>query len=157
MHQAETIWFKDVTTGDEIRQAQRIRELVLEVEQGFPHDVNIDGCDDSAHHVLMLDGERPVGTARLTETNPGEGMIARLAVMPSHRGNGLGEGLIRELECAAVCRGLRTIYVEPHAHLSAFFERHGYVRTAGPFTQGRHELIRMAKTLPWQPVERQRR
>ena len=147
MHEAESIWFKDVKTGDEMRQAQRIRELVLEFEQGFPHDVNIDGYDDAAYHVLMLDGERPVGTARVRETNPGEGMIARIAVLRSHRGNGLGERLIRELERAAVRQGLRTIHVEPHAHLDAFFERQGYLRTAGPFTQGHHELIRMAKTL----------
>ena len=140
---------QDVTTCDEVRQAQLVRKLVLELQHGFPHEVNVDGDDDSAHHVLMLDGERPVGTARLTETSSGEGMIARIAVVPSHRGYGLGEGLIRELEGAAVRLGLRTIRVEPHAHLAAFFERQGYVRTSGPFTLGSHELIRMTRGLPF--------
>ncbi len=147
MHQAETIWFKEVTTGDDLREAQRIRALVLEAEQGFAHDVNIDGHDDSAYHVLMLDGDRAVGTARLTETGPGEGMIARIAVLPSHRGSGLGEGLVRELESVAALRGLEAVHVEPHAHLGGFFERLGYERLAEAFTQDQHHLIRMRKAL----------
>ncbi len=48
-----TISIKEVHTAEELKQAQKIREEVLEKEQGFPHDVNIDGLDPSAIHALL--------------------------------------------------------------------------------------------------------
>ena len=49
------ISIQQVKTADELRRAQRIREIVLEDEQGFSHKVNVDGQDPSAMHVLVLD------------------------------------------------------------------------------------------------------
>ncbi len=148
MHRAnDTISIKEVQTADELAQAQRIREIVLEAEQGFPHAVNVDGRDAQADHVLMLDGDEPVGTARLTEVGPGEGMIARIAVLASHRGKGLGERLLRGLEPAARRRALHTIHLRPHARLERFFRGLGYIRVSDVLTQGRHALIRMRKRL----------
>ncbi len=48
---SHAISIKQVGTADELRQAQGIREIVLEDEQGFPHEVNVDGQDPSAIHV----------------------------------------------------------------------------------------------------------
>ncbi len=84
------ISIKQVRTADELRQAQRIRRIVLEAEQGFPHEVNVDGLDPSALHVLVLDRGEPVGTARVTKRSETEGMLARIALLPSHLGRGLG-------------------------------------------------------------------
>ena len=78
----DTISIKEVRTDEELKQAHKIRAEVLEREQGFPHDVNIDGRDPSADHVLALDDEVPVATARLTIPAEGEGMIARIAMIP---------------------------------------------------------------------------
>ena len=67
----ELISVKEVETATELAQAQRIRVQVLEEEQGFAHDVNLDGCDETADHVLVLDDGEPVATARLTEAGDG--------------------------------------------------------------------------------------
>ncbi len=143
----DTVSIKEVKTADELAQAQRIRQSVLEAEQGFAHDVNVDGRDARADHVLMLDGGDPVGTARLTEVGPGKGMIARIAVLASHRGQGLGEHLIRALESAARRRGFRSVHLQPHARLERFFRALGYTRDSAALTHGRHSLIRMTKKL----------
>ncbi len=95
------ISIKEVKTPEELKQAQAIRVNVLEAEQGFPRDVNVDGLDESADHILILDDGVPVATARLTVTDSGEGKIARIAVLGSHRGVGLGKRLIRGLEGVA--------------------------------------------------------
>ncbi len=58
------ISIKEVKTPEELKQAQAIRVKVLESEQGFPHDMNIDGLDESADHILILDDGVPVATAR---------------------------------------------------------------------------------------------
>ena len=141
------ISIKEVSTAEELKQAQAIRVEVLEAEQGFPHHVNIDGLDESADHVLILDDGVPVATARLTETDPGEGTIARIAILESHRGRGLGKRLIRRLEDAAKRHGLHIIRLKPHAHLEQFFQALGYERVADPVTVGQHRLLGMVKKL----------
>ena len=147
-----SISITEVKTPDELKQAQAIRVKILETEQGFPHDVNIDGRDESADHVLIWDDAVPVATARLTVLAPGEGKIARIAVLPSYRGLGLGKKLIRRLEVVAKRRGLHTLHLEPHTHLEPFFQALGYVRATEPVTIGRHHLLRMVKRLGRKPV-----
>ncbi len=116
------ISIRDVSTAEELKQAQAIRVKILETEQGFPHDMNIDGLDESADHILILDDGVPVATARLTVTDSGEGKIARIAVLGSHRGIGLGRRLIRALEGAAKARGLHRSTWSPTLISSHSFE-----------------------------------
>ena len=142
-----TISIKEVHTAEELKQAQKIREEVLEKEQGFPHDVNIDGLDPSASHALAFDDEVPVATARLTIPTEGEGMIARIALIPSYRGMGLGKLIIRKLESVAKRHRLRTLSVEPHARLEAFFRNLGYEKVPGSVELAGHHLIKMMKRL----------
>ena len=147
MKNGGTISIKEVRTAKELKQAQKIRQQVLEKEQGFPHDVNIDGLDPSADHVLALDDEVPVATARLTIPAEGEGMIARIALIPSYRGMGLGKRIIRKLEIVANRRRLRTLYVQPHAHLETFFRNLDYEKLPGSKELAGHHLIKMMKRL----------
>ncbi len=139
------ITIREVSTAEELKQAQEIRVRVLEEEQGFPREINIDGADRSASHVLVLDAGVPVATARLTITPKGQGRIARIAVLPAHRGMGLGRRLIQELETIGGRSGLHTLYVEPHAHLESFFRALGYETVEGSADIAGHYLIRMRK------------
>ena len=141
----EAITIRKVSTAEELQQAHEIRVRVFEEEQGFPHEVNIDGVDQRASHVLVLDGEVPVATARLTIVAEGQGMIARIAVLPSHRGMGLGKHLVQELETLGRRDGLHTLCLEPHAHLEDFYKALGYEKVAGSMDLAGHRLIRMKK------------
>ncbi len=143
--ESSKITLKRITTHRELHQAQQIRIEVLEHEQGFPHNVNIDGLDQSAIHVLLLDEENPVGTARLTKLDDKEGIIARIALLRSHQGKGLGKYLIRELEIQALQLGLTTLYIEPLYHLKPFFESIGYRQVNDFGKEGDHHLIQMVK------------
>ena len=147
MRNIGTISIKEVRTSKELKQAQKIREEVLEREQGFPHDVNIDGLDPSADHVLVLDDEVPVATARLTISMEGEGKIARIALLPGYRGTGLGKRVMRKLEIIAKRHRLQTLFVEPHAHLEPFFRNLGYEKVPGSVELAGHHLIKMMKRL----------
>ncbi len=141
----DAISIRRVSTAEELQQAQEIRVRVFEEEQGFPHEVNIDGVDRAASHVLVFDGEVPVATARLTVVAEGEGMIARIAVLPSHRGKGLGRHLVQELETMGRNDGLHTLCLEPHAHLEDFYHALGYERIAGSVNVAGYRLIKMRK------------
>ncbi len=141
----DAVTIRKVSTAEELQQAQEIRVRVFEEEQGFPHEVNIDGVDRAASHVLVFDGEVPVATARLTVVAEGEGMIARIAVLPSHRGKGLGRHLVQELETMGRNDGLHTLCLEPHAHLEDFYHALGYERIAGSVNVAGYRLIKMRK------------
>ena len=143
----DPITIRKVSTAEELEQARGIRVRVFEEEQGFPHEVNIDGADQAASHVLVLDEEAPVATARLTIVGEGEGMIARIAVLPSHRGMGLGKHLVQELEAIGQRGGLKTLSMEPHAHLEGFYRALGYEKVAGSVDIAGHRLIRMRKAV----------
>ena len=141
----DPITIKEVRTAKELEQAQEIRVRVFEEEQGFPHEVNIDGADQAASHVLVLDEEVPVATARITVVAEGQGMIARIAVLSSHRGMGLGKHLVQELEGIGRRGGLQTLCMEPHAHLEGFYRALEYEKVAGSVDVAGHHLIRMTK------------
>ncbi len=141
----DPITIKEVRTAEELEQAQAIRVKVFEEEQGLPHEVNIDGADQAASHLLVLDGEVPVATARLTIVAAGQGRLARIAVLSSHRGMGLGKHLIQELETMGRRGGLHTPCLEPHAHLEGFYRALGYEKVAGSVDVAGHHLIRMRK------------
>ncbi len=141
----DAITIRKVSTAEELRQAQEIRVTVFEEEQGIPHELNIDGVDQTASHVLALDGELPVATARLTIVAEGQGVIARIGVLPSHRGRGLGKHLVQELETIGRSEGLHTLCLEPHAHLEDFYHAMGYEKVAGSVDVAGHRLIRMRK------------
>lgn len=146
-NQSNKIIIKRITIPGEIHQAQQIRIEVLENEQGFAHNVNLDGLDESSIHMLILDGAFPVGTARLTKLNDKTGIIARIALLKSHRGRGLGKHLIHQLEVEAWQLGLSTLYIEPLYRLKPFFQSIGYRQVRDFGKEGEHHIIQMVKVV----------
>ena len=69
-----------VATRDEMYQVYGIRREVFIEEQGVPEEVEMDGRDDEAVHVLAsVDGEAPAGCGRLMFSGS-EAKIGRVAV-----------------------------------------------------------------------------
>ena len=79
-------------TGD-LQACHAVRHAVFVKEQGVAPDLEQDGRDGEALHILARDGEIPVGAARIL-IKDGTGKIGRVCVLPSHRGAGLGRRLI---------------------------------------------------------------
>lgn len=108
-----------------------IRHEVFVVEQDVPADLEWDGKDDRAVHVLaegagtgrLLLGE---DAAKKNGGDPRTAVLGRLAVLPGARGNGTGARLVRALEDEARRLGLDGVYLEAQVHAIAFYERLGY-------------------------------
>ena len=140
--------FKEALTPDALAQARAIREQVFTIEQGIPAALVHDGLDASALHVLALHDGAPAATGRLTIAPNGEGVLARIAVLPAYRGQGLGKRIVQHLEALARREGLVTVSLKPHHHLETFYARLGYETVPGSFTTaGPHPLITMTKPL----------
>ena len=136
-----------VDSEAEMRQVQGIRQTVFVEEQGIPLELERDGRDAEATHVLVRIGVAPVATGRLVDVAEGVGKIERIAVLRPFRGRGLGRRVVGRLEELAERAGLHTLQLEPHHFLEAFYESQGYRTISGTVTAGPHRLIRMEKTI----------
>jgi predicted GNAT family N-acyltransferase len=107
-------------------QATAIRHEVFILEQKVPEELELDGLDDQAWHVLILEKKIPVATGRLLlefdEQNLMNsvkpiGRIGRMAVLKAYRGQGLGRQILTELIDKGLELGLNEFYL--HAQLTA--------------------------------------
>ncbi len=78
--------------GRDRERLSAVRLAVFVREQGVPEDLEWDGEDATAIHLLAEADGTPVGTARLLPS----GQIGRMAVLTPWRGRGVGTALLRE-------------------------------------------------------------
>jgi len=64
-----------------------IRYEVFVDEQNVPEELEIDGLDNEAKHVLAFVDGVPIGTGRILS----DGHIGRVAVLKDYRGFGIGK------------------------------------------------------------------
>jgi predicted GNAT family N-acyltransferase len=111
----------------DIATCQRLRRVVFIVEEGVSEADEVDGLDDGAIHLLALDGDVPVGTARLL-VKGAVGKIGRVCVLPAARGTGLGAKLIlAALEELRRQPGVSEAYLGAQSHATGFYEKLGFV------------------------------
>ena len=133
----------------ERRAAALVRHEVFVVGQGVPAELEADGLDASADHVVArLDGA-VVGTGRLVDApEPGEGKVQRMAVLPRARGQGVGLALLRALEARARARGAAAVVLSAQLTARGFYERAGYTARGGEFTEAGIRHVAMRRPLP---------
>ena len=104
-------------------QARRIRIAVFMEEQGFVDE--FDALDDLCTHYVAFDGEDAVATCRTWIADDGY-HLGRLAVMKSHRGQGLGALMLQEAEAYVKSIGGESISLHAQCRAEAFYRKSGY-------------------------------
>ena len=112
---------------DAEQEAYSIRKRVFIDEQGVPEEMELDEHDPLAQHVLVYLDSECIGTARLVTLPGSVGRIGRMAVLPIHRRQGIGERLLSALLELSKSQGITQL--ELHAQLSAipFYEKYGFI------------------------------
>jgi len=100
-----------------------IRKEVFILEQGVPPELEFDGLDDTAAHVLAFVSDQPVGTGRVLA----DGHIGRIAVLCDCRGQGLGAEIVLALVDEAAKAGCNEVYLGAQKHAVGFYEKLGFV------------------------------
>ncbi len=132
--------------GEEWPALRSVRHEVFVVGQNVPAAEEEDGRDpDAVHFAATADG-KVVGTARLRIVD-GKGKFERFAVMPSFRGLGLGEALVRVAEAEARSRGLRQGRLHAQIQVEGFYERLGWRRVGEPFDEAGIMHVAMERSL----------
>ena len=107
-----------------------VREQVFIVEQQVPMELEWDGLDRAAQHLLAVNGiGEAVGCARLL----GDGSIGRMAVLKDWRGKGVGSALLVTAIAINQQQGKHSIFLSAQMHATPFYEKIGFVKCSPPY------------------------
>ncbi|MDH5527008.1 MAG: GNAT family N-acetyltransferase [Nitrospirota bacterium] len=115
-----------VTWAEARKELSYIRRVVFMDEQQVPPELEWDGQDTTAVHVLAEAGGDPVGCGRLLMSGD-TAKIGRMAVLKPFRAKGIGARLLTELLTAARQAGARTAALSAQVHALPFYEKFGFV------------------------------
>jgi predicted GNAT family N-acyltransferase len=122
-----------------------VREQVFVEEQGVPRELEWDGEDEGAVHILALtEAGQAVGCARLLPS----GQIGRMAVLEEWRGTGLGRRLLEASIEAATADGHRLAFLHAQTYAADFYRKAGFRETGDPFEEAGIPHIGMELLLP---------
>jgi len=124
---------------------RHIRETVFIHEQSVPVELEWDGEDETALHLLALTApDTPVGTARMLP----DGHIGRVAVLPRWRTHGVGTAMMEQLLEEAKRLGHREVFLDAQLDALGFYERLGFTAEGPVFMDAgiphRHMRLRIA-------------
>ncbi len=125
---------KRVTTNKELQQVIDIRTKVFVEEQLVPYELEVDGLDDRAEHLIAYINNNPIGCARIRIID-GYAKLERLAVLKEYRGQGLGQQLTHF--AIKYCKTKPVSEIRLHAQLSVakFYENLGFKRHGKEFDE----------------------
>ena len=91
--------------------------------------------DAGGHIVMATDGDEPVGCCALMLLPDGGFEVGKMAVADSHKGRGIGNGLMQAGVDKAKAVGAPRLYLETNSSLApalAVYRRHGFVEITDP-------------------------
>ena len=115
-----------VATETDLDDCRGIRRRVFIEEQEVPEDLEWDGKDIDAQHLLIRDGTRPAGTLRIRRIGD-IGKIERVAVEEDQRGKGIGDALVlKALEILRDDPGITRAKLGAQTYVIGFYEKFGF-------------------------------
>ena len=120
-----------------------IRYEVFVDEQNVPEELEIDGLDGEAKHVLTFVDAVPIGTGRILS----DGHIGRVAVLKNYRGLGIGKSIMKELVKCAQDLSLEKVWLSSQWHAHSFYLDLGFVCVGEIYKEAGINHIKMFRTL----------
>jgi predicted GNAT family N-acyltransferase len=143
-----------VASGEDWAAASAVRQRVFVEEQACPpeeewdeHDWPADRGRTCVHLVGEVDGE-VVATARWRPAELGgrpAAKLERFAVLPEHRGRGLGRVIIAAALEDAAAAGLGRFVLHAQAHLEALYASFGFRRVGEVFEEAGIPHVKMVR------------
>ncbi len=114
-----------VARTEDLGACLALRRAVFIEEQAVPEDLEIDGLDGEAIHLLATRDGHPVGTARLFLKGD-TGKIGRVCVLREARGQGIGAALMRAAVEELRGLGMAKAKLGSQVHAIPFYEGLGF-------------------------------
>ena len=122
---------------------REIRTKVFVEEQGVSPELEWDGLDEHAYHVIAYapDGA-PVGTGRLLQ----DSHIGRICVLRNWRGMGIGKSILEMLLVTAHKMGYEKVTLHAQTRVKEFYSRRGFRARGKEFMEAGIAHIAMTRT-----------
>ena len=120
-----------------------IRYEVFVDEQNVPEELEIDGLDSEAKHVLAFVDGLPIGTGRILD----DGHIGRVSVLKDYRGFGIGKLIMKELIKWAQDMSLEKVWLSSQWHAHSFYLDLGFVCVGDIYKEAGIDHIKMFKAV----------
>ena len=143
----DNLSYKIAVSDRELKGAFEVRKQVFVEEQGISEDLELDEHDMEAMHMVVKDGERIVGTARVLFLAASQAKLERMAILKLFRHRGIGKGIISFLDEEFTNRGIEQVVL--HAQCSAvnFYKSCGFEESGSPFWEAGIKHVKMQKRL----------
>lgn len=129
-----------------LEQALELRRAVFVVEQQVPEEAEFDWLDETAEHLVAVEGGVVIGTCRLVVDRE-QMILQRVAVASDHRGRGVGTKLVASAAERARAAGVERIDMHAQLHAVGIYEAAGFVKQGEPFDEDGIQHIAMTLQL----------
>lgn len=137
---------KNVTSA-EFPDAQTIRKLVFQEEQGVDAALEFDGQDETSDHIVAYLDSQPVGTARIRYLDRQTAKIERLAVLPIVRGKGIGKQLMEVALDIAAKKNIQEVVIHAQQYIMGLHQKLGFEPEGEIFEEAGIPHVKMRKKL----------
>ncbi len=139
--------YKLVASDRDLKEAFEVRKKVFTEEQGIPEDLEFDNHDREALHMVVKDGERVIGTARVLFLTTNQAKIERMAILRPFRHRGIGRRIISFLNEELKNRHVEEVVLHAQYSVVAFYKSCGFEESGLPFWEVGIKHIKMQRQL----------
>ncbi len=141
------ITLRIVNYTDNSSEIKAIRTQVFQIEQGVDPEIEFDGKDETAEHLLAYLDNQPVGTARIRYLSPKTAKIERLAVLSTARGLGIGKELMEKAVEIAAQNDVEEVVIHAQDYVKRLHQKIGFEQVGERFDEAGIAHVKMLKRL----------
>jgi len=139
--------YKLVTGDVELQETFEVRREVFVREQGISEGLVFDEHDRGALHMVVKDGERVIGTARVQFLADNQAKLERMAVLKRYRRKGIGKEMLLFLDAVWKDKQVQQVIIHAQFEVVPFYKLCGFYKLGLPFQEAGIKHIKMCKRL----------
>jgi len=139
--------YKLVASDVELNEAFEVRKRVFVEEQGVAEDLELDDHEGEALHMVVKEGERVIGTARVLFLANNQAKIERMAILKPFRRQGVGRRIISFLSEEIRNRQIEQVMLHAQCAAADFYKSCGFEESGSPFWEAGIRHIKMERRL----------
>jgi predicted GNAT family N-acyltransferase len=137
--------YKLVTGGVELQEAWEVRRQVFVREQGISEELVFDGHDKEALHMVVKDGQRVIGSARVQFLPDNQAKLERMAILERYRRKGIGKEMLLFLDAVWKDKQVQQVIIHAQLEVVPFYKLCGFDELGLPFREAGIKHIKMRK------------
>mgnify|MGYP001054568990 CR=1 FL=1 len=137
--------YKLVENDSELKGAFEVRRQVFVGEQGISEDLVFNGGEGEALHIVVKDGDRVVGTARVRFLKANQAKLERMALLEPFRRMGIGKRIISFLIEELKNRQIEKAVLHAQYETVEFYKACGFNVLGLPFWEAGIKHLKMER------------